>query len=238
MIITLSFLSFLTAIVSAATGMAGGVLLLSAMSLFIPFYQIIPIHGAVQLTSNCSRSYYLRHKIDYSKLFFYSLGLPLGASITIYILQSYINETIAFFLLSLLIFYVLFKPKKLPSIKLNLFSWVLVGLITGILALTVGSVGPFLSVFFINDKLSKEQIVANKSSMQLMAHLIKVPSFLYLGFNYLEHWKLILLMALFSVAGNKFGLIVLRKINEKKFRVIFKMVLFAALIRLLYKAMS
>jgi uncharacterized membrane protein YfcA len=236
--IFLFFASLVTATISSLTGMAGGVVLLSLMTLVLPVKLIIPIHGLVQLFSNALRVYYLKKSVQLNFIKFYIIGLPLGAMLSVFFLRNVLNETWLLVMLAILISYSIFKPKKLPSLKIKNTSWSLVGLITGMLAILVGSVGPFLAAFYVRDDMDKEEIVATKATMQFLAHIIKIPSFIFIGFNYFEHITLTTIMVIGALIGTKMGVIALKKIDNKSFHYLFKIFLFIALVRIIYKLVS
>ena len=54
--IALAVVCFLTSMLSAIVGMAGGIILLSSMLLFVDPLVAVPIHAVLQLASNGSRS--------------------------------------------------------------------------------------------------------------------------------------------------------------------------------------
>ena len=56
--------AFATSILSAIIGMAGGIVLLSVMLLFMEPLEAIPLHGAVQLVSNGSRTWIQRTHVE------------------------------------------------------------------------------------------------------------------------------------------------------------------------------
>ncbi len=233
--ILLFIASLITAGISSLTGMAGGVVLLSLMTLSLPLKVIIPIHGMVQLFSNGLRVFYLKNNLNFNFLKYFILGIPLGAALALLILRKLTDDRWLLIMLAMLVSYSIFKPKKLPQLKIPVYAWSMVGFVAGVLALLIGSVGPFLAVFFVRDDLTKEQIVVTKASMQLCCHIIKIPSFLYIGFNYKQHTAIIVIMVIGALVGTKIGVILLRKINNKAFKLLFKSFLFIALIRLVYK---
>ena len=47
--------SFITSFMTAAIGVGGGIGLLAVMPQFLPISAVIPLHGLIQLVSNCSR---------------------------------------------------------------------------------------------------------------------------------------------------------------------------------------
>lgn len=225
-----------TAMISAVIGMAGGIVLLSIMTFFLDLPVIVPVHGIVQLASNSTRTLSLLKHVE-KKIFFPSLiGMPIGIFIATQLIQSVSNREIFYFLIAGLIFYTLFKPKKLPPLKIPFWSFGLLALVAGILNPLIGATGPFLAPFFLRDDLSKEQIIATKAAVQTVGHFLKIPAFLYLGFDYLNYALLIGLMTLGVILGTRFGVKILKNINEKTFRFVFKSALLIAGLRVLYKA--
>jgi uncharacterized membrane protein YfcA len=218
--------------------MAGGIVLLSIMTFFLPLSTIVPIHGAVQLTSNVSRSWFLKENIDWRIFRPFAVGLPIGGLIATYIIKSIDNKDQFLVLIACLILYTIFKPKKLPHFQIPHWCFSFVGLIVGILSPLIGATGPFIAIFFMRDDLDKKQVVATKASVQMVGHTIKIPIFLYTGFNYLEYSLPIVLLALGAILGTKFGVRILHGISEKFFKILFKTALLGAAIRIFYKVLS
>ncbi|MFT6069248.1 MAG: putative membrane protein YfcA [Bacteriovoracaceae bacterium] len=236
--IVLGISAVLTSIISAVAGMAGGIVLLSIMTLFLPFPILIPIHGVIQLISNSTRAWFLRANINWQIFKWFCLGLPLGAFLSIQIIKSLESNTIPLLLIAALIFYAVFKPKKLPSLMIPLPAFILIGFGVGFLGPLIGATGPFMAPFFLRDDFNKEQIIATKSSVQVMGHLIKLPAFLYLGFDYLHYSAPIIGLTICAIIGTKLGIMLLHKVDEKLFKIIFKTALLAAGFRILYKVFT
>lgn len=230
--------SFFTAALSATIGMAGGIVLLSIMTFFMPLNIIVPVHGIVQLVSNVYRTYLLRSKIVKSIFGYFCIGLPFGVLLTVTLIKKINNPQIALFLIFGLLMYSVFKPKKLPHIHIPHWGFALVGFAVGFLGPLIGATGPIMATFFLRDDLSKEEIVATKASVQTVGHLVKIPAFLYLGFQYQDYALLMGLMILVTLFGTRLGVHLLGKIREDQFRIVFKIALFAAGCRVLYKALT
>lgn len=235
LIAILTVTSFFTAILSAVTGMGGGIVLLSFMTFFLPLSIIVPIHGATQLISNSSRCYFLREFISWKFFKFFLIGLPFGGLFATYIIKELENREHFLIFIAVLILYTVFKPKKLPQIKIPFWCFAFVGLLVGFLGPLIGATGPFIAVFFMRDDLTKKEIVATKASIQTMGHLIKIPVFLYSGFQYNDYLFPITILALATIFGTKYGVKLLHNISEVIFRRIYKFVLLVAAIRILYK---
>ena len=207
----------------------------SAMSLFIPLRPLIAVHGVVQVFNNGARAWYLRSAMRWAMCGPFALGAVIGAAVTTLVVARYANELVPLLLLLSVIFYALFKPSKLPQLKIRDRNFIWVGIATGSLGILVGAIDPFLGVFFLRDDLSKEEVVANKSMMQLMTHLTKVPAFIFLGFSFFDNAWLIALFSLVAVIATRIGIYLLSKIDNKMFFSLMWWALLLAGIRVVYQ---
>jgi len=224
-----------TSTIAGIVGMAGGILLLAILLIFMPHAVVIPIHGMIQLVSNLSRCLFLWKHIRWKFVSYFFFGLPLGVLASTYALASLANSNIPKFLIIGIIFYVVFKPKRLPHLVIPAWGFFFLGLFSGFLSLIIGAVGPFIAPFFLRDDFRKEEIVATKAAVQSLTHTFKIPAFLYLGFEYQDyHWFIGLLM-LGTIIGSKLGTSLLGKIDENIFQKLFKTALFLAAIHMLCK---
>ncbi|MBU2707069.1 sulfite exporter TauE/SafE family protein [Zooshikella marina] len=225
----------LASIISSVTGMAGGVLMFSAMNLFIPLRPLIAIHGIVQVFNNATRTWLLRSNVRWSMCLPFALGAIIGAMLTTLVIAQYASEFIPLLLLVSLIFYTLFKPRQLPNLKIKDQNFFWVGIATGSLGILAGAIDPLLAVFFIRDDLDKETVVANKSMMQLITHLTKVPAFIYLGFSFIDNIELIALFSLTAVMATWIGVHLLSKMKDKLFFTLMWWALLLAGVRVAYQ---
>ncbi len=235
MLIILPLIAILTSLISGAVGMAGGVLLLSAMSFFMDYRLLIPIHGIIQLVSNSSRAFYLKGKLRKEIILPYLIGAPIGGLISYFILNQIQKPTFFYGLLGLFILYTVFKPKKFPEIRLNKFGWFILGIGASIQSALLGASGPLVAIFYMRSDISKEEIVANKALQQFISHFLKIPLFIGLSFDYVGNGLLISLMSFGAVAGTYLGVNVLKKMDDSRFKIIFKIFLLIAATRLFYK---
>ena len=228
-------ITFVTAFISSLTGMAGGVLMFAALNVFIPLRALVPIHGIVQLFNNVARSYYLRDHIRWSMCIPFGFGALLGAVVTTVLIAKYITEFFPLALLLGLIAYTLLRPKKMPEIRIadRHFFWVGIG--TGFVGIVAGAVDPILAVFFVRRDLTKEEIVCNKSVMQMIIHFIKVPAYLFLGFSFLAHAELILILSCAGILGTWLGVHALRRLHPEIFMTLMKLALALAALRIAYR---
>lgn len=225
----------LTSILSGVIGMAGGVTLLAFMSFFLELHLIVPIHGVVQLASNSSRAYFLRRSIHRPYFLAFLCGTPLGTLGAYLLLDHLKSEKLLLIPLILIISYSLFKPKKLPSLKIEKKGFIFLGVLTSFLSPLIGATGPILAPFFLRDDLTKEEIVSTKAIMQTLTHFFKIPLFLSLSFDYTQYSFIIFVMVGAALIGTRIGTILLGRVSPRLFILCYKVAMFAALLRLIYK---
>ena len=232
--------SLLTAAVSALLGMAGGILLLAVMLLFLEPQVAIPIHAVVQLTSNSSRVVVHRRRIRLDLLLpFLLLLLPAGW-LTVSLVQHAPDDALrlgigCFVLLAtwrrrwLLLG---FDPERLPVGP----RFALVGLGAGALGPLVGATGPFIAPFFLGIGLNRFELIGTKAACQAAGHLAKMFLFGLAGFGFLGYAPLVGAMALGSIAGTALGTRFLDKLDDKRFTQLYKATLTLVALRLVWSA--
>jgi len=232
-LLILCIIVFASSIISTVTGMAGGIIMLSGMNVFIPLSPLIPLHGAVQLFSTSARAWLLKRHLLTSMCLPFLFGAVLGAAgISMLMISLSPSHSIPFIILATLIAYTLFKPSNIPDIKIKHAHYFWVGIATGALGILVGAVDPLLGAFFYRDDLTKEEVVANKSLMAVITHLTKIPAYIFLGFSFIDHAMLIAILSLAGLMATKIGVLLLGRIDQNIFRVLMWWALFFTLIRL------
>lgn len=74
--------------------------------------------------------------------------------------------------------------------------------------------------------------------MQMSAHLIKIPAFLYLSFDYSPYIFLTVLMGIGAIVGTKLGIHLLQKVDIKLFKLLYKIFLGIAALRIFFKLVA
>lgn len=213
-----------TSIISAMMGMAGGILLLVVIASTVPTIYVIPLFGSVQLVSNLTRlSVFYRH-IEWKIVGYFFVGVVPGSAIGIY-LFSLVPKEVVKPLIALFILLILYLPKPRRQIHLLYRSFILIGLVGGILGILLGTPGPFLAVFFYRNDVLKEELIATKATCQAISHALKIPLFGFLGANLAAYWNALLYLSVAVFLGTVIGKRLLRRMSEKTFMVTFKIVL-------------
>lgn len=224
-IVILIIASFVGATISGVIGMGGGMVLLGVMTAILPEAAVVPIHGVVQLSANTTRTIaFLRH-VHWRIFFIYvvpaSLGVYLATLLWSGATMDWFKPLIGLFILAFLIW-----RRYSPTLR-NVPLWVYapLGLVVGFLAIFVGATGPFIAPFFLRDDFKKEQVIATKAACQLCVHFWKIPAFIALGFDYLEHWQLLAMLVAAVIVGTFVGKHLLGKMSERFFLILFQTVL-------------
>ena len=228
--------AFFSSIVSGMLGMAGGMLLLVIMSTFFTPGTLIPLHGAVQLASNSTRALLFRQVLNWKIIsaFFVGaiFGSGLGSQMIVEIPEAEYRVTLGFFILILTW---MPKLKSVPRVR-GKFAWL--GASTGFLSLFAGATGPFLAPFFIREGLNKEELVGTKAACQMCTHFTKMLVFSFIGFNFAPYLALLAGMIVAVFAGNYVGKLLLGKLNQDQFTIIFKLVISALAFRLIWLGLT
>jgi uncharacterized membrane protein YfcA len=122
-----------------------------------------------------------------------------------------------------------FKPRHLA-----VPPWVFVpaGLGGGFLTIVIGSSGPYLAALFIGGDRDRRQIVATQAAIQTFGHILKIPAFLSIGFDYTAHVWLVVPLVAAVVIGTRLGTTLLGRMSEGNFHTAFQLLLGALGIKL------
>jgi uncharacterized membrane protein YfcA len=232
----LTAVALLTAVLSAVVGMAGGIVLLSVMLLFIEPLVAIPLHGVVQLVSNGSRTWIQRHHVDWAITGRYALPLlPMGF-IGLAIAWS-LSPSVARGLIGVFVLLATWAPGLLligahpEQIDRNR-RFVLLGAVVGVVNMTVGATGPLIAPFFLNLGLPRQGLIGTKAACQALGHLAKIGIFGVAGFAFSAWLGPLALLSVAVVVGTWIGSRILGRVSEKGFVRLYKTVLTLVALRL------
>lgn len=233
----LALAAFLTSIVSAIIGVAGGMMLLAVMLLFVDPLVAIPLHGAVQLVSNASRARLQRAHVERGIVLRYSALLLPGGMVGLFVVQQ-LSPDVVRALIGVFVLVATWAPQLLllgfrtdGADPHRRFVWL--GGMIGLLNMSIGATGPLAAPFFLNIGLSRQGVVGTSAACQAVGHLIKIALFAAAGFAFAD-WLLPLgLLATAVVAGTWIGTRLLDRVSERVFVPLFKTALTLIALRLL-----
>ena len=215
---------FLTAILSAVIGMAGGLTLLVVMLQWIDPLIAIPLHGAIQLVSNGTRVGVQRRHVNWPIAACFGLLLVpagwFGLALAEVAPRELLRAAVGAVALG-----VVWLPKRAPSevavgsgetapVRLR---FVLLGGAAGALNTSVGASGPFLAPFFLGLGMDRRGVIGTKAACGTLGHMVKILIFGLAGFAFWPYLPALALMACAAVLGTWTGSRLLDRVSEDLF---------------------
>ncbi len=236
-LVLLTLVAFATAVLSAVVGMAGGITLLAVMLLFLPPLAAIPLHGVIQLVSNGSRAWIQRRHVERDILWRYGLLLLPAGALALQLARELpepgLRVAIGGFVLlatwapgALLLGT---HPERIDRGR----RFLVLGALAGAMNVTVGAVGPLIAPFFLNLGLSRQALVGTKAACQMLGHTTKVLLFGLAGFVFRDHLTLLAAASTAVVGGTWVGSLLLDRVSEGTFSVLYRTVLTGVALRLI-----
>ncbi|MFK5980643.1 MAG: sulfite exporter TauE/SafE family protein, partial [Rhizobiaceae bacterium] len=174
--------------------------------------------GLVQLSSNAGRAYVQREFIAWSLIKWLILGGILGAllggQLVLELPDRWLKIGLALFILATVWKLI---PYKLVAGRAGPF---ILGIVSAFVSMFFGATGPLLASLF-SRLPKKRQIVGTHAAAMTLQHGIKVIVFMALGFSFAQYWQLVLGMVATGFLGTWAGSLLLNKLPEKQFRIIF-----------------
>lgn len=230
--------AFLTATLSGIAGIGGGTILIGI------FYAIglapvvaVPLHAAVQLFANASRTLaYFRHVEWHAAGWFLLGGIP--APFLVAPLVATADVDVIRLLLAALILYSLMPPRperKPPPAGL---AFAFAGVLNGSVGMFVGATGLFVGRLFLRPEWRKETIVGTLALCQSLGHLLKILGYASVGFSAFAQAELLLPLALAVIAGTFAGRRLHDYFSEAAFRRLFNGILLVLSLKLVWDGLG
>ena len=227
--------SLFGSLLSASVGIGGGSLVLGMMALFLPPINLIPIHGAIQLGSNLSRTVIFIKHVSTKFTLMFLIGSFIGTIIGGKTFVSLPTPTLQI-LIALFILYSSWGPKIKTQTPKNIL-FICIGGVSSFITMFVGATGPLVAPFVAASCETRQEVVSTHATLMSIQHGLKLLVFGFLGFSIGPFIPLLIGMLAFGLAGTYFGKIILNKLPEKMFRKLLKYILTMIALRLLFVAL-
>lgn len=230
----LALASLATAFIASTTGSAGGLLLLGLLALVFPPVVLIPLHTTVMLGDNISRVVILRRHILRAALLPFFIGAALGAAAGGRIFVALPTATLQF-ILGVLIIVFTWMPKIAGAGSLR-GRFGLAGFAATFVGIFVSATGALVAPFVAAACADRRALVGTFSAVMGLVHLCKLVAFGLLGAALASYLPLMAAMVATAALGNLAGSRVLGRMPEHGFRLVFRVVLTALALRILWLA--
>lgn len=230
----LGLTGLLTSMLTAMIGFGGGTILIGVLLLFMSPAVAIPFHGWVQLVANGWRVFLFRRHIGWHLVGRFSLLLPFGIAVGMWLFQALPKESIQVLIGCVVLFSLFarhirhFRGKELP-----LGAFVPLGFVVGILNMVAGVVAPLLGVMVIRKELDRASVVGTLGFFALAGHGLKIVAFALAGFRVGEHLPALAVMVPAVLLGGLAGKWLLNWFNERLFMIVFQVVLVLLALKLI-----
>jgi uncharacterized membrane protein YfcA len=200
----------------------------------------IPLHGAIQLVSNGSRTWIQRRHVRWPLIARYAALLVPAGALGLAVARALPADATRV-LIGGFVLLATWAPTTLllgthpeqTSPRLRFFA---LGGVAGFLNPTIGAVGPLIAPFFLNLGLTRQGLVGTKAVCQALGHAVKIALFGAVGFAFAEHLPLLGACTVATVAGTWLGSQLLERLSERGFTWLYKGVLTLIALRLLLSA--
>jgi uncharacterized membrane protein YfcA len=166
-----------TSFLSGIFGMAGGLILLGVLLLFMDVAPAMVLFGAIQMGANAWRALIWRHQVQWQLVGRYIVGAT-AAFLVMRLIAFIPDKAMLYIGLGLLPFATEALPARWQPDITRPWGPYLCGIVIMVLQLMAGAAGHILDMFFQKGGLDRRQIVATKAICQTIAHLFRI---LYFG---------------------------------------------------------
>ena len=201
-------------------GLAGGMLLLAVLLLYLDPVVAIPVHGVVQLVSNASRAWFQHRHVRWDAVWRFAWPLlPAGAA-GLFLLRS-VPEGGGRLWIAAFVLIATWAPGWLgfgarAGDPRRALAWG--GGLVGFASTSVGATGPLLAPFILALGLGKQATVGTLAACQIFQHLSKVALFGATGFDFGAFAPPLAALCAASIAGSAIGTKLLDRVPDRAFR--------------------
>ncbi|HUR40938.1 MAG TPA: TSUP family transporter [Verrucomicrobiae bacterium] len=229
---------FLTAALSGVAGIGGGTILIGVLyAMGLAPVVAVPLHAAVQFVSNLSRTVAYRRHVEWRAAGWFLLtAAPTPFLVAPFVASANVN--LILLLLAGLIITSLAPAKDDAAPLKPVSSFLLAGLLNGTIGMFVSATGLFIGRLFLRPEWPKETVIATLAMTQTLGHGLRVVGYASVGFAVTERLDLLLPLALAVVAGTFAGKGLNRRLDEATFRKLFKLILLALSLKLIYDGVN
>lgn len=225
--------SFAASAVSGAFAIGGGFVMLAAVAALLPVQAVVPMHSVLMLGTSVGRGWFFRDHVQWSMVRPFVLGCligaPLGARIYLGLPEALIALVVALFMLA-----AVWMPPLPWRVPLR-HPWFAVGLVHSCLS-AMFSFGGILQPVMMRTRLDRMQVIGTLAVALVAMNLAKAAGYVLFGFDFKPYALLIVVALAAGIAGARLGRHVAERVSEARFRLVFRLMMTALALWLLYRA--
>ncbi len=227
--------SLVAALFNAAFSAGGALIILAVTSTVLPIQAVVPIHSTLLIGSTVSRLLFFRRYVDWPIVRGFLIGSVLGAFLGARIYVELPDVVIAV-AIAVVMLVAIWLPRVSWRPQLR-HPWLLVGFVHTLLS-TLFAYGALLHAVVLQTKLERRQIVATLAGALGGMSVFKISGYAYYGFDYSPYYVMIVAAILVSFAGTAAGKMVVDRLSEERFRLIYRVLITVTALRLLYTGLQ
>ena len=227
--------SFLAALVNAAFANGGAMVLLAVTSTVLPVSAIVPMHSTLLLGSTTSRAIVFRDYIDWRIAGPFLIGSVVAVAIAARIYVELPDQFIAL-AIGLVMLIAIWLP-AIPWRPRLRHPWIVVGFIHSFLS-TLFAYGALLHAIILHTGLTRRQVVGTMAMGLTGMGAFKITGYAVNGFDYRPYLLVIALSLIVAILGTWVGKLVIDRISEKVFRVVFRLFVSLTALRLIWVSLA
>ena len=223
--------SLVAALFNAAFSAGGALIILAVTSAVLPMQAVVPIHSTLLIGSTVTRVMFFRRHIDWPMVRAFLVGSVIGAFLGARIYIELADAVIAV-AIGIVMLVAIWLPQVAWRPKLR-HPWLLVGFLHTLLS-TLFAYGALLHAVILHTKLDRRQIVGTMAGCLGGMSVFKITGYAYYGFDYSPYYAMIAAAILVSFAGTAAGKMVVDRLSEERFRLVYRVLITVSALRLLY----
>jgi len=228
-------LALLAEILGTVGGFGSSLFFVPIASYFLDFHSVLGITALFHVASNLTKIVFFRKGFD--KKLLVSIGIPavafvvVGAFLSKYIETKILELSLAIFLISVSLIFLIFKNIE---VKPTLFNSINGGIFSGLIAGLVGTGGAIRGIVLSAYNLKMEVFIATSAIIDLGIDSSRSIVYYLNGYIHKDDLYLIPILLIVSIIGTFIGKKILDRVSEKQFKsIVLVLILITGIVSLL-----
>lgn len=223
--------SFFASVANAAFSAGGAMIVLATTSTVLPIAAVVPIHSTLLIGSTASRAAVFRKHVAWHIAIPFGLGSMLAVAIAARLYFA-LPETMLATAIAVVMLMAIWLPAVSwrPRIR---HPWAVVGFVHSFLS-TLFAYGALLHAVILHTGLTRREIVGTMAVSLSAMGAFKIAGYAANGFDYTPYLVTIVLAIAATAVGTWVGKGINDRVSEKTFRFVFRALVTATALRLLY----